>query len=277
MYNGRVSYAPGCKEKLIWMEEKNYEWRDLLASTWDLLRGDTSGWEDRSFYLDVVGRFGQPVLIVGCGTGRLLLDYLIAGMDVSGLDNSPEMLAICRQKAAGLGLSPNLFEGWMESLDLPLRFRTVIVPSSNIQLIIEPSMVERAMGRFHGHLKSGGVLAVPFMIFRGKVDSEWSEWWLAGEKTRPEDGALIRRHIRTRNDAVTQLQDTENRFEVIVDGEIVASEIHTVAPATRWYNQSQALALFQKAGFTDAEIFKGSSHKPASEDDRVFTILGIKP
>ena len=97
----------------------DYEYRGLMADTWDLLRGDTSNWEDRYFYLDLIQRYGQPVLDVGCGTGRLLLDYTGEGLDVDGVDNSPEMVAICRQKAGQLGLSPNIYAGSMENLNLP--------------------------------------------------------------------------------------------------------------------------------------------------------------
>ena len=54
------------------MPDPNYEYRGLIASNWDLLRGDTSEWDDRFFFLDVVRESGPPVLDVGCGTGRLL-------------------------------------------------------------------------------------------------------------------------------------------------------------------------------------------------------------
>jgi SAM-dependent methyltransferase len=85
-------------------ESTPYEYRGLKAQAWDLLRGDYSSWPDRPFYLAAIRQFGEPALDVGCGTGRLLLDYLAQGVDCDGVDNSPEMLALCRQKAAQLGL-----------------------------------------------------------------------------------------------------------------------------------------------------------------------------
>src|SRR5438093_367687 len=97
---------------------RDYEYHGLMASSWDAFRGDTSNWPDRRFYLEMIGRFGQPVLDVGCSTGRLLLDYLGQGIDVDGVDVSPEMLALCREKADQAGLRPSLYQQRMEELDL---------------------------------------------------------------------------------------------------------------------------------------------------------------
>ena len=72
---------------------EDYEYQGLMAQTWDLLRGDTSVWPDRPFYRAIIEQRDGPALDVGCGTGRLLLDYLQSGLDVDGIDNSPEMLA----------------------------------------------------------------------------------------------------------------------------------------------------------------------------------------
>ena len=80
------------------MPPRDYEYRGMMAQAWDLLRGDYAAWPDRPFYREVIAKHGEPALDVGCGTGRLLLDYLVAGIDVDGVDNSPEMLAICRAR-----------------------------------------------------------------------------------------------------------------------------------------------------------------------------------
>src|SRR6478735_3703953 len=112
------------------MEELEYT--GLMALAWDPLRGDTSGWEDRSLYLELIEGLGQPVLDVGCGTGRLLLDFLDQGIDIDGLEIAPDMLDILRAKAAvrGLDVSGRVHQGSMESFEPWRRYRVVLVPSS---------------------------------------------------------------------------------------------------------------------------------------------------
>src|SRR5215831_6663295 len=58
--------------------------------------------QDVAFYRDVVREFGDPVLELGCGTGRIALALAAAGHRVTGLDISVRMLERCKQKLADL-------------------------------------------------------------------------------------------------------------------------------------------------------------------------------
>ena len=254
----------------------DYEYRGLMAVTWDLFRGDTSRWDDRFFYLEAIRRYGQPALDVGCGTGRLLLDYLQQSIDIDGVDTSPEMLALCRQKAQAPGLAPTLYEQPMEALALPRTYRTILVPSSSFQLLTDRAQAREAMHRLHSHVVPGGVLVMPFMI-------EWQAGtpleldWRVREQVRPEDGALMRRRSRVRYDPVEQLEHTEDIYEVVRDGTVVASEHHRRSPAVRWYTQTQASTLYREAGFVDVALYREFAFEPAGPDDAVFTIIGRRP
>lgn len=259
------------------MTQRDYEYWGLMASTWDLFRGDTSNWEDKFFYRAMISQFGQPVLDVGCGTGRLVLDYMTAGLDVDGVDNSPDMLAICRDRAHNLGLNPNLFERRMEALNLPRKYRTIIVPSSSFQLVTDTDMAAQAMQCFYEHLEPGGGLVMPFMILWQAGDPQQTGWQLTAEKTRPENGALVRRWSRARYDGASQLEHTEDRYAITLNESVIASESHQCSPATRWYTQSQAMHLYRAVGFTTIKLFSGFSDEPASEQDTTFSVSGVKP
>ena len=258
------------------MSRVNYEYRNLLAETWDLFRGDTSNWPDRLFYREFIAEIGEPALDVGCGTGRLLLDYMQDGVDIDGVDNSPEMLAICKEKASELGLNPALYQQSMEDLDLPRRYKVILVPSSSFQLLTEKKLARRAMRHFYEHLESEGVLIMPFMLIWQEGTPQQTEWVPDGEVERPEDGALIRRWSRATYDISKQLEHTETRYEVSLDGEVIGSEYHSRSPATCWYTQSQARELYRLAGFTEPVAYSEFSREPAAEEAPIFTMVGQK-
>lgn len=57
------------------------------------------------FFREYAQEWGDPILEVACGTGRLTLPLARDGHDVTGLDISPQMLALARRKSAAAGLS----------------------------------------------------------------------------------------------------------------------------------------------------------------------------
>jgi len=252
----------------------DYEYYGLLVRYWDLLRGDTSNWPDRFFYLDVIKKYGQPVLDIGCGAGRLLIDYLSQGIDIDGVDISPEMISLCKQNAEKKDFKPNLYVQSMTELNLPRKYNTIIIPSSTIQLLLEPNSPRQAMQSIYKHLESGGVLASPFMAIWEDGDPLENEF--TREATRPEDGATVRRKGWTRYDPETKMEDTRDIWEVIKDGQVIESEVHEQAPATRSYDREEAIALFEQAGFKDIQIFSGFTFDPVKPEDTIFTVTGVK-
>lgn len=249
-----------------------YEYRGLMAEAWDLLRGDTSQWPDRAFYRALIAQAGEPALDIGCGTGRLLLDYLADGIDIDGLDNSPEMLAICRAKAAVLGLRPTLFNQYVETLALPRRYRTVLIPSSSLQLITDLATAEEALRRIAAHMEPGGVLAASLMtLWRAgePLESQWEQ-----SATRPEDGAVLRRVAWSRYDPATACEETEDAYELIVGGQVVRAERLRRSPATRSYTQQEARDLFARAGFAQVTLHQAFSWAPAQPDETLFVAIG---
>src|SRR5207253_8772778 len=82
------------------MSEHPQTWHYGLVAQW-WAEFNVASPEELACYRAVIERDGQPALDLACGTGRLLLPLLQAGLDVDGCDLSPDMLALCRQRAAG--------------------------------------------------------------------------------------------------------------------------------------------------------------------------------
>jgi SAM-dependent methyltransferase len=258
------------------MRDGDYEYRGLVASSWDFLRGDTSGYPDRGFYRDVIEQSGEPVLIVGCGTGRLLLEYVDGGVVVEGIDNSPEMLEICRQKAVQQALEVTVYRQAMEAMDLPRKFRTIIVPSSSFQLVPDLDEAMSALDGFFQHLLPGGTLVISIWHIQSKGTGEWGGWRLIAEGEGFEDGTGIRRWERAMYDSSTQLRHTESRYELMENSEVVYTEMHRRSPELRNYSLGQLTTLLKNSGYANVYAVSGFSKEPASEEDEVFCILGMR-
>lgn len=260
------------------MNEQDYEYHGLVASSWDFLRGDTSGYADRLYFRELIHYNGEPALVVGCGTGRLLLEYAAAAIDVDGVDVSPEMLDICREKARQRALTVALYEQAMETLDLPRRYQTIIVPSSSFQLVTDLASARRALAAFERHLVPGGTVALSIWQVLSAGSATWGDWRLIAEKDGFEEGKALKRWERSRYDAQTQLRHTENRYELLNEqGQLLRTERHRRSPEMRSYSPSQLRSLMEEAGFSRVHAVSGLSNEPADEGDELFCIFGEKP
>jgi len=122
-----------------------------------IVRGRT---RDVTFYLDAVHEHGDPVLELGCGTGRITLALAKAGHRVTGLDISERMLERCNQKRAKLPTEArervHLVQGDMTRFDLGERFRVVIIPFRPLQHLLEIDEQISCLESVRRHLRAEG-------------------------------------------------------------------------------------------------------------------------
>src|SRR5687768_5613081 len=79
--------------------------------------------EDVDAIVHLAQQMDGPVLELGCGTGRLLLPLVTAGLSVTGVDISPALLERARAKLATVpnGDLVTLLQADFRQLDLPRR------------------------------------------------------------------------------------------------------------------------------------------------------------
>src|SRR5436190_7209404 len=80
--------------------------------------------------MDEARRAGSPVVELGIGTGRIAIPTAAAGVRVIGVDSSPGMLEICRERADFAGVADLLDLRLGDLLDPPVpeRVRLVTCP-----------------------------------------------------------------------------------------------------------------------------------------------------
>jgi len=229
-------------------------------------------------YFEIIQKYGEPAVDLGCGTGRIILDFLSQGIDIDGVDLSADMLAICAKKARSSGLSPNLYEQSIEALDLPRKYRTILGPSSVLQLVPDVERATSTLRRIFDHLLPGGVFITPFgFAWREGLPLE-TDWSLHFEKERPSDGATVRSWEREWRDPPAQQWHTEQRLEVELNGVIIETEHHTCSPEGRWYTRAQAVDLYREVGFTNVQVYNGFTFEAVGEKEvELFSVLGMRP
>jgi SAM-dependent methyltransferase len=138
----------------------------FIAELYDYSPVVTGRVQDIGFYRDAAREFGDPVLELGCGTGRVTIALALAGYRVTGLDLSERMLERCKGKRAALSAETrervHLVRGDMTRFDLGERFRLVIVPFRPFQHLLEVQQQLDCLENVQKHLAPGGRLVLDF-------------------------------------------------------------------------------------------------------------------
>lgn len=99
----------------------------------------------------------MTVLDVGCGTGTLAIALLAKGYDVVGVDSSPSMLDVAREKAAAAGGGERLrfVEGDFRTFSLGERFGIATCTFDALNHLPTADDLEATFRRVHEHLLPG--------------------------------------------------------------------------------------------------------------------------
>jgi SAM-dependent methyltransferase len=84
--------------------------------------------EDVDFYVEQALAAGGPVLELGVGTGRIAIPTALAGVPVIGVDSSPGMLEVARERARAAGVELDLRLGDVRDPPLSGRVELVTIP-----------------------------------------------------------------------------------------------------------------------------------------------------
>jgi SAM-dependent methyltransferase len=231
----------------------------LVARWWSHFR-------DSGPEIDYFRRFvesGQPALDLACGSGRLLVPWVAAGLDVDGCDVSPDMVELCREAARAVGGTPNLYCQAMHELEVPRRYRTIIV-CGGLGLGSTREEDQEALRRIHDHLEPGGVLALDNEVPYSDATS-WG-FWLAerssalpqpegtvGERVLAPDGceyALASRMLSL--DPVAQQAALEIHATQWREGVLIAEERRVLT--SNLYFRGELVMMLERAGFAAVQV-----------------------
>ena len=249
-----------------------------MARYWAAFSTDAE--PEGSYFRRFIEGGGEPALDAGCGTGRLIIPWLHAGLDVDGCDVSPDMIALCRERAEREGLAPALYVQPMHQLDLPRRYRTIVACGA-LGVGSSREQDEQALTRLREHLEPGGTLVLdneaPYASSRnwrywlkenrGGLPLDWHPW---GERQRGSDGAEYRLRTRLLDvDPLSQSVRAEIEAQMWRDGELVAEERSPIDLMA--YFKDELVMMIERAGFRGVEV-RGGYEDDAPTPDHDFLV-----
>jgi SAM-dependent methyltransferase len=256
----------------------------LIAKWWAEFNDDFRPHEIPYFQRHIE-RDGEPALDVACGTGRLLIPYLRAGLDVDGCDVSADMVALCREKAAREGLMPTLFVQAMHELDPPRRYRTIFV-CGGFGLGSTRAHDVESLRRFRDNLEPNGTLLVDIEL--PYADPEMWRYWLKDERAVLPEAAGRPRSLRPASDGselglysriveldpLTQRMTYEMHAEQWRHGALEAEEDHVLNMGL--YFRNELLLMLEQAGFSDVVVEGDHNDAEATSDDDFVVFIARK-
>jgi SAM-dependent methyltransferase len=220
---------------------------------------------DIDFYVRAAQAARGAVLEAACGTGRVLLPTLEAGVDIEGFDREPKMLDVLKRKAQALGLSPCVYAADLREFALPRRYALVTIPLRSFQHLLTTEDQLEALGRLHDHLEPGGRLL--FNVFCPSwefIQEHDGEPHPIRELAHPETGLPVALYDTRRYDRVHQIVSIER--EVVADPGGHAAHTQRYAFALRWTFRFEMELLLEAAGFERWQVTGGFDGGPAAQD-----------
>lgn len=230
-----------------------------------------------------IERYGQPVLDAGCGTGRLLLPYLRAGIEVHGVDVSEDMLACCTAAARRESVEPLLYRQALHELDVPHRYRTIYL-CGVFGLGVDRAADEEGLRRLRRHLEPGGAVLINHYMPWNEARF-WRYFLPEGRAELPEplpepwdarpasDGSALRLRARVLSfDPIGPSLMREILAESFRDGELESREVLRLRENI--YFPNELALLLERAGFRNVTV---KNDHPASDfgaEGSIFTIIG---
>ncbi|WP_049928962.1 class I SAM-dependent DNA methyltransferase [Halopiger goleimassiliensis] len=152
--------------------------------------------EDVEFYVDLARRADGPVLEAACGTGRIYLELLAAGVDADGFDRSRDMLEILRESAAERGLEPSVWQADLTDVGADRRYALVTCPFNTVMHLGSIDEQLAALRSIYDALAPGGRFVFDVFVPSFEVICEEYGTWQTESVETDGESYEVRTHTQ---------------------------------------------------------------------------------
>jgi len=210
--------------------------------------------EDVAFYVELAREADGPVVELAVGNGRVAIPVAQAiGRPMRGIDSSPAMLEVARERAAEAGVEVELREEDMRDFTLAEPAALIYCPFRAMLHLPTWRDKRTVFERVAAALRPGGRFAWNVFVFNPHIAAEMDGKW--------EEHAGIRNRV-------THVP-ADNRIDL---------ELGTGAKVSLWWaTRSEWEGLIEVAGLEVEALYSGFEHEPFDEESREFVWVARKP
>jgi len=215
---------------------------DAIAEVYATDMGLSMPFDDVGWYRQQCLARGGRALELGCGTGRILLELLAAGVDAFGADRSLPMLRRLRRDATERGLEARVAQMDLRQLALAGEFEVILAPYSLITYLTEQAVAVAALTRMRCLLARNGRLVLDAFIPQ-RIES-FVEFRLDYRRPHGEQTLERQKRITSNSDGTNRI---ERRYRLYAPDGRLRDEFQT-DETIRPYSPSAIAALGEAAG-----------------------------
>lgn len=244
------------------------EFFDIWAGFYDeIYAGREIG--DIEFYIQLARQADDPILEIGCGTGRIYLELVREGVDAYGIDISEDMLAMLKRKAANSGLTANVRQADMREFTPRREYSLIIVPFRTFLYNTKLADQKAALRNFHSALRRGGKLALNFYVPRFEVICE--RYGQPEKRTFTQNGCeYIMRRVTSVDNEVKQVIKIEQSLKQA--DETLREETIRLALISK----AEFELLLEMTGWSDWIGYGGFDREPLEDGAREMVWIAEK-
>lgn len=236
------------------------EFQGLFAEFFDILHNDC---KDASIYPQILESYGNRILELGCGTGRIVVPLAKAGYDVIGLEFEPDMIALAQKKDYPKQ-NLTIIQGDARDFSLGRSFDVILLSCNFINHFVDSGDVLSVLNCCKRHLAKDGVIIIDCSI------PDYDYMQASNGKTevfefRTDHGTIIKDSFSPCFDFIRQIETDAIVLEEYESEQLLRRA--EVKETLTWYCMREIRSLIREAGLV---LQKQSA---SLDDDKVDALI----
>lgn len=222
---------------------------NLCTEVYEITKPLGREYSDVPYFIQHLSQIGGRILEGMVGTGRLLIPLLEAGLNVEGIDTSPNMLAACKRNCATRDLNPVLYQGSIENLDIPGKFSAIVVTLGSFMLLGNRTAAIAALQAFARHLEPNGKIFIDLGL---PVSFNTENTVKQREPIQGLDDSVIVMQTSSWIDWIKQIEHSLIRYEKWKDGKLIDTELQHLP--LHWFGQEEFIMCLREHGYVNITL-----------------------